>query len=285
MLHGGAGNPPPELCEDRHQGLRQAAEKAWQILLGGGSALSAVVAAVAELEDHPAFNAGRGSCLNQDGEVEMDASLMEGATLAAGAVGAIKSVRNPILVAQALLERGKHILLVAEGAERWARSLGLLPATQEELRAERHWRRWQEERGTVGAVALDRRGHLAAATSTGGVWNKHPGRVGDSALIGAGTYADNTLGAASATGDGEAIIRTTLAYAAVCRLRDGKDPQEVARSMVRLLKKRGRGEGGLILLDAFGRMGFAHNTPAMDLAYVRGGQQEILVQESRKGLL
>ena len=280
ITHGGAGNYAPELGEPRRQGLRHAAEKGWQTLLRGGSALEAVVAAVVEMEDDPVFNAGTGSCLNRDGEIEMDASVMDGATLAAGAVGAVRGVKNPILLARAILEEAKHVLLTAEGAEQFARAVGLPVVTREELLVERQRQRWQkacgEAHGTVGAAALDRSGCLAAATSTGGILNKHPGRIGDSAIIGAGTYADNTLGAASATGDGEAIMRVALSHAAIERLRDGRDPQVVAKAMMALLGEKGRGEGGIILLDSFGRIGYAHNTPSMDVAYVRGDQEVVV---------
>ena len=281
MIHGGAGSYAPELSAPRRRGLRCAAEKGWQFLLQGGSALEAVVAAVVEMEDDPVFNAGRGSCLNREGEIEMDASIMDGTTLAAGAVGAVRSVKNPILLAQAVLEEGKDILLAAEGAERFARAVGFPRIMREDLLVERQRERWQEAcgeaQGTVGAVALDQHGHLAAATSTGGVLNKHPGRIGDSAIIGAGTYADNTLGAASATGDGEAIMRVTLTRMAVEQLGDGRDPALVARSAMALLKERGRGQGGIILLDPFGRIGYAHNTPVMGLAYVRIDQGGVTV--------
>jgi L-asparaginase / beta-aspartyl-peptidase len=280
IIHGGAGSYAPELSAPRRQGLRNAAEKCWQTLLRGGSALEAVVVAVVEMEDDPVFNAGTGSCLNRDGEIEMDASVMGGITLAAGAVGAVRGVKNPILLARAILEQAKHVLLAAEGAERFARAVGLPFVTREELLVERQWQRWQEAcgeaHGTVGAAALDRSGCLAAATSTGGILNKHPGRIGDSAIIGAGTYADNTLGAASATGDGEAIMRVALSHTAVEQLRDGRDPTMVARSVMALLKERGRGEGGIILLDSFGRIGRAHNTPSMNVAYAQGDQEVVV---------
>lgn len=275
VLHGGAGAPSPDLQTARHQGLRRAYDAAWAILLRGGSAIDAIVRATVELEDDPVFNAGIGSCLNQEGNIEVDASLMEGTTLRAGAVGAVRNVRNPIRVARAVMEMGRHVFLVGEGAERFAREQGFPVATREELVTERQLRRWQMaqtkgEPGTVGAVALDRAGHLAAATSTGGVFNKQPGRVGDSAVIGAGTYADDALGAGSATGDGEAIIRSTLTKTAVDLLRDGRDPTQAAKIAITLLRERVGGEAGLILLDAFGRIGYAYNTPAMSLAFLSG---------------
>ncbi len=277
IVHGGAGSYAPELNAPRCHGLQHAAGKGRQVLLHGGSALEAVIAAVVEMEDDPVFNAGRGSCLNSEGEIEMDASVMDGSTLAAGAVGAVKNLKNPILLAKAILEEGKSVLLAAEGAERFARTVGLPTATREELLVERRQKRWQETQGTVGAVALDRYSRLAAATSTGGVLNKHPGRIGDSAIIGAGTYASDTLGAASATGDGEAIIRMALAYTALSQLQYGRDPEVVAKAMMALLKEKGQGEGGIILLDPFGRVGYAYNTSSMDVAYALG-DREIVVK-------
>lgn len=275
ILHGGAGAQDPNLRDARLQGLRRAFDAAWTILQQGGSALDAVVRAVVELENEPVFNAGVGSCLTEDGDIEMDASVMEGTTLRVGAVGAVRTVRNPILLAKALLETERHIFLVGDGAERFARVQGFPATTRAELMTERQWQRWRAakttgEPGTVGAVALDKAGHLAAATSTGGIFNKQTGRIGDSPIIGAGTYADDSLGASSATGQGEAIIRTTLTRTAVEFLRGGKDPMQAAKMALELLKKRTDGEGGLVLLDPFGRVGYAYNTAAMSLAFVSG---------------
>ena len=275
ILHGGAGAAAPDLRDARFQGLQRAFAAGWTILLQDGSALEAVVRAVVELEDDPVFNAGVGSCLNGEGNVEVDASLMEGTTFRVGAVGAVSNVRNPILLARAVMEAGRHVFLAGDGAQRFARAHGFPVATREELVTERQWQRWhaartQGEPGTVGAVARDRAGHLAAATSTGGIFNKQPGRVGDSAVIGAGIYADDALGAGSATGDGEAIIRSTLTRTVVELLRDGKDPARAAQMGVELLRQRTGGEGGLILLDALGRVGYAYNAPAMSLAFRSG---------------
>lgn len=275
ILHGGAGSPTPDLASAREQGLRRAFAAAWTTLCQNGSAVDAVVRATVELENDPVFNAGIGSCLNQEGNVEVDASLMDGTTLRVGAVGAVRNLRNPILLARAVMEAGHHVFLVGDGAERFARMRGFPVATREELVTARQWQRWQAaqilgEPGTVGAVALDEAGHLSAATSTGGIFNKLPGRVGDSAVIGAGTYADDTLGAGSATGDGEAIIRTTLTRTAIELLRDGRDPTQAARFALELLRKRTNGEGGLILLDPLGRIGYAYNTPAMSVAFLAG---------------
>lgn len=276
ILHGGAGAPSPELHDARHQSLSCAFTAAWTILQNHGSALDAVVHATVVMEDDPVFNAGVGSCLNQEGNVEVDASLMEGSTFRVGAVGAVRAVRNPILLAKAVMEAGRHVFLVGDGAERFARAQGFPVAAREELETARQLQRWQAaqtagEPGTVGAVALDHAGHLAAATSTGGIFNKLPGRVGDSAIIGAGTYADDTLGAGSATGDGEAIIRATLTRTAIELLRDGRDPTQAARTAVQLLHDRTGGEGGLILVDPLGRVGYAYSTPAMSMAFLAGG--------------
>ncbi|MGH8007388.1 MAG: isoaspartyl peptidase/L-asparaginase family protein, partial [Candidatus Binatia bacterium] len=275
ILHGGAGPLSLDFRDERERGLRRAFEAAWTILLQHGAALDAVVQAVVEMENDPVFNAGVGSCLNQEGNVELDASLMEGTTFQVGAVGAVRTVRHPILLARAVLEAGRHVFLVGNGAERFACEHGFPVALREELVTERQLRRWQmaqtpDDPGTVGAVALDRNGHLAAATSTGGIFNKQPGRVGDSAVIGAGTYADDTLGAGSATGPGEAIIRSTLTRTAVELLRDGKDPTQTAQTVLARLQQRTGHEAGLILIDALGRVGYAHNTPAMNLAFFSG---------------
>jgi len=276
ILHGGAGIQDPNLREARYRGLRHAFEAAWSILSRDGSALDAVVQAVVVLENDPAFNAGIGACLNVEGKVELDASLMEGSTFRVGAVGAVRTVRNPILLAKAVMESQQQVFLVGEGAERFAQAQGFPAVRQEELITVRQRQRWlapqqQSDPGTVGAVALDKAGHLAAATSTGGLFHKQPGRVGDSAIIGAGTYADDSLGAASATGVGETIIRTTLTKTAVELLRDGRDPMLAARAAIALLQTRARGEGGVILLDPFGRLGYAFNTPAMSMAFFSDG--------------
>jgi L-asparaginase / beta-aspartyl-peptidase len=282
ILHGGAGVQDPTLREARLQGLRRAFDAAWLILQQDGAALDAAVRAVVELENEPAFNAGVGSCLTEEGEIEMDASVMEGTTFRVGAVGAVRTVRHPILLAKALLATERHVFLVGDGAERFARTQGFPVATREELMTDRQLQRWRAaqtkgEPGTVGAVALDKAGRLAAATSTGGIFNKQTGRIGDSPIIGAGTYADDSLGASSATGQGETIIRTTLTRTAVEFLRGGKDPMHAAKMAIELLKKRTGGEGGLVLLDPFGRVGYASNTPAMSLAFLVG--DSCIVQE------
>jgi len=271
VVHGGAGRVPEEDEEERWEGCRRAALAGWRRLLQGGSALDAVEEAVAFLEDHPLFNAGRGSVLNAVGEVEMDASLMDGGRLHAGAVGAVRNLRNPIRLARRVLDDGRHILLVAEGADRFARDIGISGCSGEELITERQRMRWEamtDSPGTVGAVAVDGAGGIAAATSTGGLLRKRPGRVGDSALIGAGTYADHLLGAASVTGHGEAIMRVVLAKTAVDLLAGDRHPQDAARLAMAVLGERGQGEGGIILVDHRGRVGHAHNAPLMSCAFM-----------------
>lgn len=271
IIHGGAGAAGPDLHDERERGLRLAFELGWRILLQDGRALDAVISAVATLEDDPVFNAGFGSCLTQDGTVELDASVMDGASLRVGAVGAVGAIRNPIRLARAVMEDGRHAFLVGPGAQRFACERGVPTVSAQSLITARQYQRWRAGRaaaepGTVGAVARDSAGNLAAATSTGGLVHKRSGRVGDSAIIGAGTYADNDLGGCSATGDGEAILRSSLARAAVELLDDGKDPTWAAQTALRLLQQRTGGEAGLIIIDALGRIGYAYNTPTMSVA-------------------
>jgi L-asparaginase / beta-aspartyl-peptidase len=272
IIHGGAGASPTDRDELR-DGMRAAVGAGWRALAAGGTSLDAVEHAVRVLEDHPRFNAGRGSVLTEDGDVQMDASIMEGDRLACGAVAAVARVANPVTLARRVLQDGRHVLLVAEGAEAFARASGVAECDPASLVTERQRRRLAERRaatptGTVGAVALDRHGTVAAATSTGGTMGKRRGRVGDSALIGCGTYADSTLGGASCTGDGEAIIRVVLARRALDYLKEADEPDYASRVAVDLLVEEGRGEGGLILVDWRGRTGYAHSTPFMPVAWM-----------------
>lgn len=274
LVHGGAGDLHPDDDPQPHiDGCMKAARAGHLVLQGGGSALDAVIAAVVALEDDPLFNAGTGSTLNLDGEVECDASVMTD-DLQAGAVGAVKGLKNPITVARLVMERTKHVLLVADGALRFAREHGITfvdPASMITDRARAKWSRAGQAAapssgGTVGAVARDGRGRVAAATSTGGTTRKLPGRLGDTPLIGCGTYAA-PQGAASCTGIGEAIIKTTLARWAVDRLGQGAEPMEVAQKAVAQLPVAG-GDGGIILVDTQGRAGFAFNTRRMSRAII-----------------
>ena len=273
IVHGGAGADPSEGRDELRQGVRAATVAGWRVLSAGGAALDAVESAVRTLENHPRFNAGRGSVLTRDGTVEMDASIMEGNRLQCGAVAAVPRIANPITLARRVLEARRHVLLVGDGALAFARSVGVPECDAASLVTDRQQRRHAEVAprrttlgGTVGAVALDRSGTIAAATSTGGTIGKLPGRVGDSALIGCGTYAENSIGGVSCTGDGEAIIRVVLGHRALYFLKDADDPEYAAKIAVDLLVEEGRGHGGLILLDWRGRAGYACSTPLMPVA-------------------
>lgn len=286
LVHGGAGKAAADLIDLRRAGIEKAALDGWRVLNQGGPAVEAVECAVRVLEDDPVFNAGRGACLNRDGDVELDASIMDGRSLAAGAIGAVQRIANPVTLARALLEAGRHVLLVGEGARRFAETVGIKECAPDVLIEERQRARWVALReanagspGTVGAVARDRAGHLAAATSTGGLPFKAPGRVGDSALIGCGTYADDRLGAASCTGDGEAIIKLVLAKSALDLLRTGKEPMEAAKHAVELLTARTGADVGIILLDPRGRIGHARNTAQMTCASIQGDAAALRIMD------
>jgi len=261
--------------------VARAADAGWAVLAVGGSALDAVVAAVAVLEDDPHFNAGLGSVLTEDGVVELDASVMEGTSLRAGAVGAVEGIANPVRLARALLEEGREVLLVGAPATERARIHGLSTVAPDALvtaAARRRWRRGGEARGeTVGAVACDRHGRLAAATSTGGLAGKRRGRVGDSAVIGAGTYADDRVGAGSATGPGEAIIRLGLVRVGLERLASGASAAAAVRAAVDVLRERLGAAAGLILADAEGGIGVAQATPSMPVAIRTAGAGQALL--------
>src|SRR5512138_3887926 len=277
-VHGGAGNLGPDdpatsgaPDAPRLGGVRRAAEAGWAVLRAGGSALDAVEAAVRLLEDDPTFNAATGATLTAAGDVECDASIMDGETLRCGAVAAVRDVRNPISLARAVMERSAHVLLAGPGASAFAREVGIPPHENGLLVTPHQRARWEAARagakasrtGTVGAVARDARGHLAAATSTGGMAMKRAGRIGDTPLVGCGTYADDALAAVSCTGHGESIIRLTLARHAADLVGRGLAPMDAAREAVRALGARVSGEGGLILVGPTGEVGFAHNTPVM----------------------
>jgi beta-aspartyl-peptidase (threonine type) len=282
LVHGGAGDLPPELRVGRAEGCRVAAQAAAALLAAGGTALDAVERAVAVLEDDPRYNAGTGACLTQDGHIEHDAAIMEGAELRAGAVCALRGFKNPIAIARAVLEEGLHVFYAGEGAATFAAGAGFVTLDERLLVTEAARRKLESVLragrpdtwaggGTVGAVARDSRGVLAAATSTGGVAGKRPGRVGDSPVLGAGTYAD-VAGAASATGTGEAILRIAMSARAVGALAEGSAPAAAAVEAIELLGTRVGGRGGLILVDAQGRLGWARNTSTMSwAAVVEGG--------------
>jgi beta-aspartyl-peptidase (threonine type) len=274
IVHGGAGADPGGR-EELRGGMREAVAAGWRALAEGGTALDAVEAAVRLLEDHPRFNAGRGSVLTAAGTVETDASIMEGDQLRNGAVAAVSGVRNPITLARRILEAGHHSLFAGPGALARAEELGVPLCDPAELVTEQQRRRLAAlQAGTVGAVALDRFGTIAAATSTGGMSGKLPGRVGDSALIGCGTYAESSLGGVSCTGDGEAIIRVTLARRALDILKTVGEPGHACEVAVSVLVEEGRGQGGLILVDWRGRIGWARSTKLMPVGFMSPAHAE-----------
>lgn len=248
------------------KGLARALDAGHAVLAQGGTSLDAVCAAVMEMEDDPLFNAGRGACYNTDEKHELDAAVMEGATRRAGAVAAVMRIKNPVLAARTVMEQSRHVLLVGRGAERFARAHGLqmvAPAyfdTRSRLLALR--RKVKGHHGTVGAVALDADGHLAAATSTGGYTGKLPGRVGDSPIIGAGTFADD-LCAVSGTGLGEAFIRTVLAYDIAARLRYRREKLASAAAAVLARIAQLGADGGLIAVDRRGNIALPFNSEGM----------------------
>jgi len=267
IVHGGAGSIKDDSLPRRLEGCKAAALAGWHVLQQGGAALDAVEAAVVVLEDDPLFNAGTGSTLNSLGTVEMDAAIMEGNSLRAGAVAAVQGIKNPIQLARRVMEDGRHVLLVGEGAQLFARQIGFPECSPDSLIVEAERKRWREKHGTVGAVALDNAGKIAVATSTGGIFNKFPGRVGDSPLPGCGTYADE-YGGVSCTGHGEAIIRIVLAKSTLDLLEAGADPQSAANQAVMLLAEKTGGSGGLIIADRLGRIGYARNTDRMPVCFV-----------------
>ena len=289
IVHGGAGAIADNDVAPHREGARTAANIGWVILANGGNALDAVQAAIVSMEDDPAFDAGYGSYLNRDGQVEMDASFMDGRTLDAGSIAGVQHIKNPILVARRVME-SEHTFLIAHGAERFATEQGIALIDEKEMRAPNAIAKWQEcvnnpppaplaqyvpVHGTVGCVAIDQNGNIAAGTSTGGMSFKRVGRVGDSPIIGAGTYADNLLGGASATGWGEAITRVVLSKFAVDALANNRHPNEAARAAIEMLASRVGGTGGVIMVDRFGRIGFAFNTPRMAYAYLTPNQSVV----------
>ncbi|HEX6347844.1 MAG TPA: isoaspartyl peptidase/L-asparaginase family protein [Candidatus Dormibacteraeota bacterium] len=262
VVHGGAGAPNAEEYEERQAAVECALEAGWPRLRE--SALEAVLAAVRQMEDEPILNAGIGACLNSEGEIELDAGLMEGSELRAGAVGAVRDVRHPVDLARAIMADGRHVLLVADGASRFAREAGVETCDPLTFMTERQQRNFRREGvDTVGAVAVDEQGHTAVAVSTGGYTFKLPGRVGDSPLPGAGFYADDRAGAACGTGHGEGFMRLVLCHLAVIELQHGMGAQEVADGAVGFLGRKVQGQGGLILVTKDGEVAAAYNTPFM----------------------
>jgi beta-aspartyl-peptidase (threonine type) len=282
---------PDEMVAAHINGVRHALAAGWRVLERGGSSLDAVEEAVVILEDDETFDAGRGSFLNRDGKVQLDALIMDGATLRAGGVGCVERLRNPVRAARKILSESPHVYFVGEGAERFAAEHGVALCRNEDLiipREVERLRAYQAQASsggndlfapaishdTVGAVALDRDGNIAAATSTGGTLNKAPGRLGDSSLIGCGCYANNESAAASTTGWGEPIMKLVLAKWTADRIAAGNLPEWAAQESMNYLKERLNGHGGIIVLDTHGHFGIAHNTPRMAWAFKTKKKEE-----------
>lgn len=320
IVHGGAGIIARDRYQAARDGCREAALVGWQVLLAGGSALDAAQAAIVALENNPGFNAGTGAVLTAEGRAQLDAGIMDGATLNAGAVAGVEHLKNPIIVARKVLA-SPHVLLMGAGAEQFAVESGITLCDPSELVTPTQYARWSagysagddvhsgssidvgtvsvdvspnassngstngmnghgftvddtpvhadaEKHGTVGAVAVDAHGNVAAGASTGGIAAKYPGRIGDTPLVGCGYYAENGLGGVSSTGHGEDFIRLTLARRALDYIASGMSAQAAATAAIRLLDERVHGDGGLILLDSQGRVGYARNTSSMAHAFI-----------------
>jgi beta-aspartyl-peptidase (threonine type) len=307
VVHGGAGNFTLESIKDRQGEMRAAMTEALlaghRILAGGGSSLDAVQAAVVILEDSPHFNAGKGAVFTNAGTNELDASIMDGRTMMAGAVAGLKRIKNPIRLARLVMEKSPHVLMAGEGAEAFAKEQGSIEFVPESyFRTELRWQQLQgaleEEKakkgamllqdtyyGTVGAVALDQAGNLAAATSTGGLTNKRWGRVGDSPIIGAGTYASNQSCGISATGTGEYFIRFTVARDICARVEyRGLDAQQAADEVVLKVLKAAGGDGGIVGMDRLGRPLMSFNTTGMNRGYVGEDGKPIVMFTTEDGI-
>ena len=301
IVHGGAGDIAQERRAAAHAGCQEAARIGWRILQNGGSALDAVEAAARSLEDNPLFNAGTGACLNKDGRIELDAGIMEGHTLQVGAIAGAECVKNPITLARRVLE-SPHVLLISEGAQEFAQEQGIPLCEPEDLITDYQYQQWQrllaeeeaelkanqeprflrrefrtvtqptEQHGTIGAVAIDTEGNLAAATSTGGIHNKYHGRVGDSPLVGCGFYADENA-AISCTGYGEDFTRLLIAKRAADFVARGDTARTAAEAAIAFLGAKASGTGGLIVVDRLGNAGFAWNSQHMSYAYIVEGQE------------
>jgi isoaspartyl peptidase/L-asparaginase-like protein (Ntn-hydrolase superfamily) len=299
-VHGGAGtirraDLSPKQEARYRAALERSLEAGYKVLKDGGASVDAVVAAIVVMEDSPLFNAGRGAVYNAEGRHELDAAVMDGASLSAGAVACVRRIKNPILAARAVMQNTEHVLLACEGAERFARRMGLPMAapgyfdTRRRLAALKNERRRRQGRlagsaredeahGTVGAVAVDQAGNLAAGTSTGGVTGKLPGRVGDSPIVGAGTYADNETCAVSGSGWGEMFIRAVLAHDVAARMRYLGEPLARAASGALAELDRVGGDGGLIAIDRRGRVAMPFNTEGMYRGWItRDGETTVAI--------
>lgn len=289
VIHGGAGyisrnNISPDKEREYKAKLEQVLILGDSILKNGGTSLDAVEQCINMMEDSPLFNAGKGAVFTEAGENEMDASIMTGGDLKAGAVAGVKNIRNPISAARKVMEASKHVMLSGRGAEHFADSMGIILADPSYFFTEKSWKSLQnaresEKHGTVGCVALDQHGNLAAGTSTGGMTNKMPGRIGDSPVIGAGTYADNSTCAVSATGHGEYFIRNVVAYDIAARMKYLGESLNEASGFVIMDKLKSQGaDGGIIAVDKDGNVAMPFNTPGMFRgSVVAGAEPEVLL--------
>ncbi|KAI5277937.1 Isoaspartyl Peptidase/L-Asparaginase [Manis pentadactyla] len=287
VVHGGGASSFSKDRKERvRQGVVRAATVGYSILKEGKSAVDAVEGAVTVLEDDPEFNAGHGSVLNVNGEVEMDASIMNGKDLSAGAVSAVRCIANPIKLARLVMEQTSHCFLTGQGAAKFAAAMGVPMVPGQQLVTERNMKRLEKEKhengaqkpgcqknlGTVGAVALDSEGNVAYATSTGGLVNKMVGRVGDSPCIGSGGYADNDIGAISTTGHGESILKVNLARLALFHVEQGKTLEEAADMSLGYMKSKLKGLGGVILVSKAGDWTVKWTSECMPWAAVKCGK-------------
>ena len=292
-IHGGAGTLPradmSAEAERRYRsGLREAIDAGFEVLQEGGTSMDAVTRAVVLLEDNPLFNAGKGAVFTLDGRNELDASIMDGSTLRAGAVSGVTRIRNPVTLARAVMEKSEHVMLAGTGAEEFAAAQGFSFVPQSYFHTPERWQQLERIRrgdaglsaltishiGTVGAVAVDAHGGLAAATSTGGMTGKRYQRIGDSPIIGAGTYADNRSCAVSATGHGEVFIRTVVAHDISARMRfGGRSIGAAVREVVLGELPPLGGEGGVIAIDARGEIAIEFNSEGMFRASRRQGEE------------
>jgi beta-aspartyl-peptidase (threonine type) len=278
VLHGGAGNMNFQNVPEAYQEIyRHALDSALQlgldVLAAGGKSIDAVEVVIRCLENNPLFNAGKGAVFTSEGKNELDASIMTGQDLNAGAVAGVTDIKNPISAARAVMEKSEHVMLAGQGASVFAEEAGLELVDPSYFYTERRFESYQkavarDKQGTVGCVALDRDGNLCAGTSTGGMTNKKYGRIGDSPIIGAGTYANNATCGVSATGHGEYFIRWTVAHQiSVLMQYKGYDVEQAAREVVEKTLVRAGGDGGVICLDSFGRPAMVTNTSGMFRAY------------------
>lgn len=282
IVHGGAWNIPDEYDLAHLNGVKTAVETIFPKLQTGMTALEAVEAAVNILEEDPTFDSGRGAFLNEIGEIELDAMIMDGSNLSFGAVAALQNILYPVSVARKIIEQTEHCMLVGSGALAFAKRMGFEELPPEALLTERELKFYQQikdkanfkthhpfefqPRDTVGAVAMDKNGNIAAATSTGGTARKLRGRVGDSPIVGAGAYADNQIGGASATGWGESIMKVLLSKT-ICDLYQEMSAIKAAEKSISILQNRVNGLGGIIGINKNGDYAFAYNTPKMAHAY------------------